>query len=319
MVLTFVGATFFGILNLMRGIHTVAWIEFAFAVYCIAATPLVRKTRRLRRWALAIALPWMLAVLAVVSLPEATNSVFIWPLVLPILLMFLLGRRIGLALSLLCLISALLIAMHRFGLPQNPDQIAFMANLVLAATGIVVLSYVYERSRERAEAGLHELAVTDTLTGLANRSLLYTNFAHLKALALRQNHALSLILLDLDHFKQINDRHGHDAGDRALKEVAALLRNRLRRSDQIYRIGGEEILVVMPDTNLGQAARVAESIRALIEGLELVNNDQPVKLTASLGVAEMNGADESFEELLRRGDQNMYWCKEHGRNLVRAA
>ena len=319
LVITFFGRLFFGTLNWMRGIWAAALIEFAFAAFCLVAYPLVRKTRQLKRWALAVTLPWIASVWLVVAMPAAAASVFIWALVLPILLMFLLGRRMGLTLSLISLIGALLIAGQRFGLPQNADQIAYAANLVIAAVALLLLAYVYERARERAEANLHELAVTDTLTGLPNRSLLYENFAHLKALALRQNKPLSLMLMDLDRFKLINDEHGHDGGDRVLRQVADLLRTRLRKSDQVYRMGGEEFLVLMPDTSLTQAVTLAENLRSRIEGLQLVFADRPIILTTSIGVAQLDGREESFDALLRRADQNMYWCKEHGRNCVRAS
>lgn len=319
LVITFLGGLFFGTLNWMRGIVPAALIEFAFAAFCVLAFPFVRRTRRLKHWALAVTLPWIISVWVVVALPAAATSVFIWALVLPILLMFLLGRRIGLGLSLASLLGALVIALVRFGLPQDADQIAYAANLIIAAVAIVVLAYVYERAREKAEVNLRHLAVTDTLTDLPNRTLVYENFARMKALALRQKRPLSLLLMDLDHFKQINDRHGHDAGDRVLRKVADLLRQRLRQSDQVYRMGGEEFLVLMPDTSLDQATVLAENLRARLETLESLFNGQSAALTASIGVTEMTAPEESFDTLLRRADQNMYWSKRHGRNCVRAS
>lgn len=319
LVITFFGGLFFGLLNWTRGIVPAALIEFVFAAFCVIAYPFVRKTKRLRHWALAVLLPWIVSVWVVVALPAAASSVFIWALVLPILMMFLLGRRMGLILSAVSLLGALAIALDRFGLPQNPDQLAYTANLVIAAVAILVLSYVYERAREKAESALHHLAVTDTLTGLPNRTLLYDNFARTKALALRQKTPLSLMLMDLDHFKQINDRHGHDAGDHVLREAADLLRRRLRKSDQVYRMGGEEFLILMPDTSLEQATRLAEHLRGRFEAMEISFHDHCIPLTTSIGITEMSGPQEGFDALLRRADQNMYWCKENGRNRIRAS
>ncbi|TVS13411.1 MAG: GGDEF domain-containing protein [Wenzhouxiangella sp.] len=318
-VITFFGGLFFGTLNWIRGITAAALIEFAFALFCLGAFWLVRTSRRLYRWSLAVTIPWILAVWLIVSMPAAAESVFIWALVLPILLMLLLGRRLGLCLSLVSLAGALLIAIYRFGLPQDADQIAYAANLVIAGLVIVALSYVYERSREKAEQGLRHLAVTDALTGLPNRTLLYENFARAKALAIRQKTPLSLMVLDLDRFKEINDKHGHDVGDRVLFQIAELLRSRLRRSDLVFRMGGEEFLVVMPDTDLDRAATLAEDLRQRIAALQMEFHDQPVRLTTSIGVTEMTSAEQSFDSLLRQADQNMYWCKENGRNRVRAS
>lgn len=319
LVITFLGGLFFGSLNWMRGIMVATIVEFVFAGFCVIAFPFVRKTRHLHRWTLAVTLPWILAVWLVVALPAAASSVFIWALVLPILLMFLLGRRLGLVLSVVSLLGALLIAARRFGLPENPDQIAYAANLVIAAVALLVLAYVYERAQEKAERDLRHLAITDSLTGLPNRTLLYENFARMKALAIRQKTPLSLLAMDLDHFKRINDEHGHDVGDRVLRELADLLRRRLRQSDQVYRMGGEEFLVLMPDTSLDQASRMAENLRSRIESLQVQFQTLPIPLTASIGVSQMTGPEESFDSLLRRADQNMYWCKANGRNRVRAS
>lgn len=318
-VITFFGGLFFGTLNWIRGITAAALIEFGFALFCLGAFWFVRTSRRLYRWSLAVTIPWILAVWLIVSMPAAAESVFIWVLVLPILLMLLLGRRPGLWLSLVSLAGALLIALYRFGLPQDADQIAYTANLVIAGLAIVALSYVYERSREKAEQNLRHLAMTDALTGLPNRTLLYESFARAKALAVRQKTPLSLMLMDLDRFKEINDEHGHDVGDRVLFQVAELLRARLRRSDLVTRMGGEEFLILMPDTDLDQAAALAEELRQRIGALRLEAHDQPVQLTTSIGVTEMTSAEQSFDSLLRQADQNMYWCKENGRDRVRAS
>jgi diguanylate cyclase (GGDEF)-like protein len=141
----------------------------------------------------------------------------------------------------------------------------------------------------------------------------------MKALALRQKTPLSLMIMDLDHFKQVNDQHGHDAGDRVLRETADLLRRRLRKSDQVYRMGGEEFLILMPDTSLEQATRLAEHLRGRFEAMDISFHGQAVPLTTSIGVTEMGGSQEDFDTLLRRADQNMYWCKENGRNRIRAS
>lgn len=317
-LITFLGGLHFGFLNWSRGLIWAALIEFVFVVWCTVAFPIVLRTRRLKAWSLAMALPWIGAMVAIVSMPGTSETVFIWTLVLPLLLYFLLGERLGLALSALSLGAASVAALVRFGLPQSAEHLAHASNMVVAALAMLVLAHVYERGRRRVEIELHRLAVTDSLTSLPNRSLLYQDFQRQKALSQRTKRPLAVLLMDIDHFKAINDRHGHDAGDQVLVAVAAFLEQRLRGSDKAYRIGGEEFLVVLPNTDLIQARTVAESLRSGIEELNPNHADQLLPITASFGVAELGADGDSMDEVLRHADQRMYWAKANGRNQVRS-
>ncbi len=163
---------------------------------------------------------------------------------------------------------------------------------------------------ERQE--LQHVAYTDALTGLLNR--------HAQALVerrLRRDQAMrppaSVLLLDLDHFKQVNDSLGHAAGDSVLRTAAQTLRRALRRGDDALRWGGEEFLVVLPGTRLADAVAVAEKLRVVLDGMAA-----PSHVTASVGVAEM-GTEESLTDAVARADRALYGAKAEGRNCVRAA
>jgi diguanylate cyclase (GGDEF)-like protein len=170
---------------------------------------------------------------------------------------------------------------------------------------------------ERANAELRRLAGTDGLTGLMNRRQAEILFDHEIALSRRNHTPLGVIFLDLDHFKAINDTHGHDMGDEALKHVAGLLRKRLRASDIVARYGGEEFLFILPGTDLEGAAQVAEDIRRVIQDNAFRSGEVQARLTGSFGVAMLPLRETlSADQLIRRADKAMYGAKKLGSNCV---
>ena len=172
--------------------------------------------------------------------------------------------------------------------------------------------------RENVQASI-EMAIVDTLTGLHNRRYFNTNFAALMDQAARRGRSLSLLMLDIDHFKQVNDTHGHDAGDQILKTFSARIRDVLRASDLTCRLGGEEFAVLMPDTGLDVAHKVAERVRAAIDShvFTLAPGRPPIAVTVSIGLAE-RGCDLEPDILMRRADAALYRSKGEGRNRVTA-
>jgi len=175
-----------------------------------------------------------------------------------------------------------------------------------------------EKSRQQLIETLRELelwATTDKLTELANRRQLEQRAETEVARAHRYNTALSLILIDLDHFKQVNDKEGHPMGDAVLVEVAKLLRRMVRTSDLPGRWGGEEFMVLVPGTNEEQALILAEKLRKAFENHQYPSSQ---KITASFGVSLCKEGD-TLETLLRKADEALYEAKRQGRNRVIAA
>jgi len=165
---------------------------------------------------------------------------------------------------------------------------------------------------QRVNADLAEAAATDRLTGLANRRRLEEAAANERARAQRHRHPLSAVLFDIDWFKQVNDRFGHETGDQVLREVAQRLAPNVRASDTLARWGGEEFLLLAPSTALPEALALAEKMRRMIEGTPFVGAGG---LSASFGVAEFDG-EESFSSLVARADRALYRAKARGRNRV---
>ncbi len=173
--------------------------------------------------------------------------------------------------------------------------------------------------RDNVQASI-EMAVVDMLTGLHNRRFFDTNCPVWVEQAARAGKPLCLMVLDIDHFKQVNDSYGHDAGDQILKTFASRIRRTIRASDMVCRLGGEEFAVVMPDTSMEVGARIAERVRTVIESdlFTYAPDRAPLHVTVSIGLASRGGM-KSAEPLMRRADAALYQSKEAGRNRVTAA
>lgn len=171
-----------------------------------------------------------------------------------------------------------------------------------------------DRLRDAVAAGL-ELAVTDSLTGLHNRRYALRRLARMLATPGR---GVAVMMLDLDHFKSVNDTHGHAAGDAVLAEVARRLRDALRPADLLARLGGEEFLVALRDIDCDSALDRAESLRAAVGGqpVTIAGAAGPVPVTMSVGLAMCHGGGESGAEVIARADRALYGSKSDGRNLV---
>src|SRR3954470_36244 len=161
-------------------------------------------------------------------------------------------------------------------------------------------------------ARLEALLREDGLTGLSNRRAILTQLGGMVSAARRHGHPLSIAICDLDHFKRINDSRGHKAGDAVLVAAAHAMGAHLRAEDQLGRLGGEEFLVLLPDTDAAAAHHVASKLRAEVAGA-----GGPVPVTVSIGVATWDG--EAPEDLLHRADEALYAAKEAGRDRVMAA
>jgi diguanylate cyclase (GGDEF)-like protein len=162
---------------------------------------------------------------------------------------------------------------------------------------------------------------TDPLTGVYNRRFMEQRLREEISKARRYEFKLAVLLLDLDHFKRVNDELGHQAGDQMLIEIGNLLNRELRDSDVLARYGGEEFLVIAPNTPPTEAAGLAERLRACIEAqtflAHLNNTQQPgVQMTVSIGVANFGGPTSNEESLIQVADQNLYQAKHGGRNRV---
>ena len=218
-------------------------------------------------------------------------------------------------------------------------DLARLKRSVLETVTVVEAAAVERTQRQQREIGrlkdvlrtmrvelkrAHAMAETDGLTGVANRATLDQHLLGTAALGTVHGQATTLLLLDLDHFKQVNDRHGHPAGDAVLRAVADTLRGtqagglKRRESDVVARYGGEEFAVVLHDCRQADAAPIAEKLRRAVEETQAVHEGKVLRVTVSIGVAE-RGLDECHESWLERTDRALYGAKHAGRNRVQCA
>lgn len=214
---------------------------------------------------------------------------------------------------LVLLLPALLIP---FGLiPADVSHSGQVPMIFDQVSSILVYFGYIAMAGERANLGFQRLAESDPLTDLSNRrgGRQLLEQLHLR---LSQGASCSVVIGDIDHFKDINDTLGHDAGDTVLIALAERLKSSLRNRDRAVRWGGEEFLIVLPDTGIDEAELFAERLRVLIESVPFDVDQQQLTVTLSLGAAEMVPADPSFESVILRADQALYRAKHEGRNRV---
>jgi diguanylate cyclase (GGDEF)-like protein len=308
----------FGVLALSL-IASGPWLGFWFLVPLGAAgiafaltDRMLRRAQRPERWA---ALGWGIAPLAIaisVALTGGADGPALGWFALPVVTLGARfetrGVRIGVAYT-LALVLAVCFGVDHAGVVDDPSRLIAAFALVLAIAILTDASTQSEREHRRG-------AVMDPLTGLLNRSALAQRFDELEQQAHQHADApLGFLIADIDHFKAVNDQHGHPAGDAVLKDVAYEMRKTLRAFDLIYRVGGEEFVVLLPGADLEKTLEVGERLRAAVAA----SVTGGVQVTLSAGAAAATGAAVRFTDLYGRADAALLRAKRGGRNRVEAA
>lgn len=200
--------------------------------------------------------------------------------------------------------------------PKDNRWFAMTVTPLLSKPGSVLVSHENVTRLKEAEELLRERAETDVLTGIANRRRFLEQATREFELARRHHKPLSLLLVDCDHFKTINDTYGHEAGDHVLVALAGEMKQHLRHTDMVGRIGGEEFAIILPETPPQGALAVAEQIRAAIASAQVDTPAGPIRISASLGVASYSEEMEDLPMLMRAADRALYAAKQAGRNRV---
>jgi diguanylate cyclase (GGDEF)-like protein len=202
---------------------------------------------------------------------------------------------------------------------RQKEQKRWTAIAMGTGTIIIILLGLHAISIRRHRRQLALLANTDSLTGLPNRRRTYELGKEAMAKAQTDNQPLTVAVIDLDHFKSINDRFGHAGGDRVLQEFARVCRDSIRSEDILGRWGGEEFLIVMPGASLEVALLALERVRALALRIELPSMGAGLQVCLSAGLAALESNVKTLDELIARGDAALYRAKHEGRDLVRIA
>ena len=193
---------------------------------------------------------------------------------------------------------------------------AFIINIIVALAISIIVLLLAHLAMRGYHGRLETMATKDKLTGAASRQVFESYFNQAVARCKRRNEALSLVLMDIDLFKHINDSYGHQAGDRVLTRIAQLIKSHIRAEDIVCRWGGEEFLLLLTGCNLEDAKHITETIRAAVAELEFHFNNDTIKVTISAGLAEMQ-QDESLAQVVEHADHRLYQAKHAGRNCFR--
>jgi diguanylate cyclase (GGDEF)-like protein len=291
----------FAIKRYMQQEWTSAIIDTIIVTGFVALGTYVYRTRRVRAASIAIAFICMSGVISTVYVNGPVQIYWIFPALMA--MFYLVQPReavVGAAITVATLLPAVLPA-------NNAHETGTIFTTILVTSAFAfAFSLITSRQREQ----LLVLATKDPLTGAGNRRALEAKLSEVVNAFRRSGTVASLVLIDLDHFKEVNDAHGHAVGDQILKRVTEILDLRIRVTDSLYRIGGEEFVVVLSGANLDRAVYLAEQLRTLVDANELVPDHA---VTISLGVAELKKG-ENGNDWLHRADEALYRAKDAGRN-----
>lgn len=299
----------YGIYRLYSGNYIVGAADLIMVLCAIAATRMAWRSGDTVKPGLFMALVFCAGALLVCINLGVDGLFWVYPflvfiffLVAPIRAFVLLALMLGSLFAIANLYPQLIFA-SRF------QMLAFF--VTTSITSLFAFIFAYRAQLQRRE--LQRLATTDSLTGAGNRRTLNDQLAVAISEFARLSRQYGLILLDLDHFKQINDNYGHKVGDQILIELVPVLQSMLRQSDQVFRFGGEEFVVLVADIKQADLERLAEKLRAGVQRKIILPDS--AQITTSIGVA-MQKADESWEAWLHRADLALYEAKHQGRNRV---
>ena len=300
------GITPFAVMRFMNGEYLAGAVDVVIVVGLATLGTFVYRTRQVRFVSIALSVLCIGGVVSSVYMSGPQQILWAYPALMAVF--YLVKPRESIVFALV-LIAALIPSL----LPEedNFQTATIFITIVVMSSVAYAFSIVTNRQRDL----LIRLATKDPLTGAGNRRALENKMAEVVASHSRNRAASSLIILDLDHFKAVNDAHGHAAGDQILCSITEIVNLRIRVTDSIYRIGGEEFVVVLEGQNMEGAAHLAEQLRKIVEVNELVPDHA---VTISLGVAEIR-FKETASDWLHRADEALYQAKRAGRNTTSVA
>lgn len=302
-----IGVVPFAIIRLMHAEYAIAFVDFLVIVGMLMLGTWIYRTRQVRIACVVMAGLCVIGICASTYVSGPKQILWAYPTVLAIFYLLRPGEAVTTVLVMVGILMPILLS----------DSSSFQtASIVITLVLMAAFTYAFAAMNNRQRVLLTRLATKDPLTGVGNRRALDAKLAEVVAARGRSPSPASLIILDLDHFKAVNDTHGHAKGDEILQRVAEIVNLRIRVTDSLYRIGGEEFVVVAEHQDLEKATHLAEQLRLLVEANELVD-DRAV--TISLGVAQLADGEEGGDWLCR-ADEALYAAKRGGRNAtVRAA
>lgn len=300
-----VGQVPYGIYRLTVGDWLVAGIDFFGAILCGTAIYQVAKHRRVWLFGGLMSIAAVTGVLLIVGTKGAEEVQFMYPVL--VLSYFLLRPERALGLSVVGT-TGIGVILH------GQIDLFHLSKIVFSLIACSLFAYIFAKLRNQQTAMLEQLSTRDSLTGVLNRRSLDDHLEQFVLKQQRQPSEAALIILDLDNFKEINDKYGHGTGDDVLKRVAGTIAARVRATDQLFRYGGDEFVVFVSDTSMAKSLSLAEDLRARVEATEAMEG---TNLSISLGVATFVSG-QTPKQWLDSADAGLLSAKDAGRNQVMA-
>lgn len=300
-ILGSVGIAPFSVYRFLIDDYTIAFIDATISLFTLGLFTYVWVTRKHKYAGVIICVLYLIAAIGAVHL-NGSNSIY-WAYPATIACFCILNTRLAI---ILCIITISILFLMLQDMIPTDQLFGIFTTLVL----LCVFSYLFNDSVHRQRRLLSRLAARDALTGTWNRRALDEALIQTTSSNNRSPLIASLIILDLDHFKKINDTYGHDAGDKVLINIAEIIQDSIRLSDRLYRYGGEEFVIIADGANLQNAAILAESIRKKVESSNLLETES---ITISLGVAALKDG-QNPETWIKLADEALYEAKRTGRN-----
>ena len=293
----------FAVIRFMQGEFIVGLVDSILITGMLLLGTYVYITHKTKIASLVLTVFALAGMTAVVHLKGP--SVVYWAYPTMVAVYFILPPRMAIKLTLL---AAVAMASALF------DKMEFTAFIAVGMTLVVnnVFAFLFSKRMQRQQSQLTQLVRLDPLTGVGNRRALNDKLDDIIAINNRQQQQVSLVVLDVDYFKRINDNYGHTAGDQVLIKLTKVINARIRETDYLYRFGGEEFVVVLTGTDKTIALKISEQLRKLVEEADILED---MVVTVSIGVAEIIKGDNA-DSWIDRGDRAMYHAKETGRNRV---
>jgi diguanylate cyclase (GGDEF)-like protein len=305
------------------------WLQLAATLISLAALAIVHYTKHIRLAAQLVSVGLFLCLIGPgIYTGGIDSSTLVWLTFVPVAATIMGGTRTGLVWSFICIATTIgLFMFNRVSMvdltvrpPQSLDRVIDLASCIIVITIAIRLNEQTKRQvmekLDKAKAQLTELADMDSLTNIFNRRY-FINHAQMEINQYREGREFSILLIDVDHFKKINDTHGHIIGDQVLNGAVALCTTVLRKADVLARLGGEEFIVLLPNTPLELAKETAERLRTTVERTSIKTDNGPVNITFSIGITSYSPKEGmSVQELIRHADDAMYKAKDAGRNQV---
>jgi diguanylate cyclase (GGDEF)-like protein len=306
----------FCVLQFLAGNYVLASLELVVAGTSLWGAWRIVRVRNLLPWIYLYLLPTFSFLLYIIVMPNGSRTAFVWVYSIPVLSYLLLGRKRGSRLALPFMSAAGLLYFYTDPVSLDAQGLIDLGNPLLCGVMIIVFVHLYETRRASAHKQLQHMARTDALTGVASRGSFQQSLEQSIGEAQRRQERLVLVMLDVDHFKAVNDQYGHDAGDQALRYICNSLSQRLRNTDILGRLGGEEFGLLLRNTDGQGAEPLVETLREQLCSQPMRYGNQDIALSATFGLAEWPVDGQTAEQLYRCADQRLYRGKELGRNRL---